>query len=119
MRANLMPTSAPGREPGPADTAFHHVADLDQQFWSIDTTLGHLRAWRVQAPRGLIAVAWCGSCGRYHRHHHLSGPRGAHCPPGSPYTSTGYIIAVEGPATAAIQADLERREPRGPAVLGS
>lgn len=35
---------------------------------------------------------WCTHCRRHHTHGSREGHRAAHCDPGSPYNSTGYIL---------------------------
>jgi hypothetical protein len=39
--------------------------------------------------------AWCGHCRRWHHHGDGYGHRTAHCTrPGSPYSSTGYVLTT-------------------------
>ena len=35
---------------------------------------------------------WCKHCNKWHQHGKGDGHRTAHCPPGSPYYETGYVL---------------------------
>lgn len=67
---------------------------------------------------GIHCIAWCMYCKRYHWHGLGDGHRWAHCPPGTPYMDTGYILQVVGLVPPEIREDTNRKKPRGPQSCG-
>ncbi len=60
---------------------------------------------------GQYAV-WCCYCCRLHWHGAIPGHRRAHCTvPGSPYTTTGYVLDRAGPLTPALRKQYRDRRP--------
>lgn len=62
-----------------------------------------LSGYETRKP-GLLQIAWCEHCHRWHTHSRGDGFRKAHCEAG-PYKTSGYTLKTVGPATRSMLAD--------------
>jgi hypothetical protein len=86
----------------------------DELFFNPERSYANLRSFTLPS---MDIVGWCDECKRWHRHGGGEGHRTAHCGRKSAYSSSGYILKVEGPAPKSVIADLKLKRQKGPAAL--
>ena len=71
-------------------------------FAFLDLDASTVAAWEITRPNGSIGyLIWCRYCERWHEHGPAEGHRMAHCEGVTPYTATGYNLALAGEWTEA------------------